>query len=153
MSSCPYCNEPLDRDAVKCEICCRWFADRLIAQLDHAEPCVRESAAKALVYVVSPEEATIVFALARALRDSDQTVRRAAGITLFIYGAAVKHVVPELLAALDDDDLYVRRTAAAALSNVGDHGRLAIPRLSALKNTDDALLRSWVVEALNRIGV
>ena len=115
----------------------------------HADASVREAAVNNLVFVDHTRES--VAAVAQALNDPVQNVRRAAGVAMFALGDAAKHFVPALIAALDDTDYFVRRTAAAALSNCGSHGAPALSRLNELEDTDDDHLRAWIAEAQRRI--
>ena len=150
MTQCCHCDEPICSDAEQCPHCRVWFADQLIARTTHSDADVRESAVSNLVFVARTEKT--VAALADALDDPVANVRRAAGVMLFISGAASKYVVPALTPALDHRDSVVRRSVASALTNVGSHGRTAIPKLTELRDTDDDQLRLWVAEALKRIG-
>lgn len=150
MVHCPYCSEPIASGAEHCSHCGRWFADQLIGLTTHADASVREAAVNNLIFVARTRES--VAAVAQALNDPVQDVRRAAGVTMFAFGDAAKHVVPALIAALDATDYFVRRTAAAALSNCGAHGAPALSRLNELRDTDDDQLRAWIAEAQGRIG-
>ncbi|HWB14416.1 MAG TPA: HEAT repeat domain-containing protein [Pirellulales bacterium] len=118
--------------------------------MSHPDSEVRKRAAHDFVFLI-PEEET-VRALATALADPIEGVRREAGVNLFCSGESARHAVPELIAALDHPDVFIRRTAAAALSNVGPEARSALTKLNELRDTTDSLFRAWVAEAIRRLS-
>jgi len=146
---CAYCDHPVSPNQTQCPQCRRFFPDKLIISLRNSDPAVRERAAHDFVFITMDEHE--VRALANALNDPSENVRRAAGLNLFIAGPKAKYVVSELVASLDHPDFFIRRASAAALSNVGADAGAALKKLEQLKDTSDEKLRAWVVHAISAI--
>jgi HEAT repeat protein len=116
---------------------------------------VRHNAAEALGKI-GGETKTVVAALGRAMRDSDQDVMTAAAMALANFGRAS---VPELRMALKEKDNLVRKNAAEAIAKIGPDAKDAVEDLvNALKTERPAMRRrdnsfkASYVEALGAIG-
>lgn len=103
-------------------------------------------------------------ALARALRDPDADMRRAAAVALDVLGGGwwqfddggprldLRPVLPALLAALRDSDPDVRAWAVRDIGDIGAPAAAAVPRLRALVRGPDGLSRAGACSALGAIG-
>lgn len=128
------------KDAVDITYCLNALKDQ--------QPVRRLQALRALGTL--PLEATLaVRPLARALKDRDRLVRRAAVDALARTGTAG---VPALSAALTDTDCQVRRRAASALGNLGSDARKAMPALVRALQDVDAKVRRLAAHALGLLG-
>ena len=119
MQCCERCGEELPAAARQCPKCGRCFEAVLLALLEDADPAVRSQAVSDLGFCAASER--VIRAFASVLFDADSTVRREAGLQLFLRGRLAEAAIPALIAALDDADFVVRRFAAAALSMIGPH--------------------------------
>ncbi len=135
-------------------------AERLVLDLDHADPVVRKSAAIALGNENYPE--AIGHLIRRTLFDDDPEVRQAAGEALnsFVreYPDVFERLVETalfdndrrarvlalnlLLAGLNSRDVLVRRAAAEALPELGEVEAIGLLVRSALFDADDEVRKS-----------
>jgi len=150
MQRCERCGEELPAAAWQCPKCGRCFEAILLELLQDAEPAVRAQAVSNLGFCHASER--VIRAFAAALSDAESTVRREAGLQLFLRGRLAEAAIPALIAALDDPDIVVRRFAAAALSMIGPPAQSALQKLSELRDTADDKLRVWVLEAERNIS-
>lgn len=106
-----------------------------------------------------------VQALARALRDPDPEMRRAAAVALDVVGGGwwqfpdgrakldLRPALPALLAALGDSDSGVRAWAAQDISDMGAAAAAtAIPHLRAMLRNPDPGSRGSACNALGQMG-
>jgi HEAT repeat protein len=130
-----------------------------IAQLQDKDAGTRVKAAQALGHMrrfdaVPPQ--AVLLALAKALKDKDETVRFVASESLKGWG---EQSVPVLVEALKDEDVKVRRIAASTLGERELHYRSAESAMSAVSALGDALrsdkdteVRTEGAGALGRLG-
>jgi HEAT repeat protein len=144
---CRSCGNIMNDMDIRCRRCGHCDADRLIVLLRHPETEVRLRTVDAFSEVVP--NLVVARAIVAAIEDEQESVRRAAAITLFTLRSLSRMVVPELVELLGSTDGVVQRLIVACLSNAGDAARIAIPSLLSLQqSTDDGLLREWISEAL-----
>jgi hypothetical protein len=100
-------------------------AQSLISDLGDEDSLVRENAA---VELGQTGDKQAIKPLAKALKDEDQTVRK----------AAKESLIQILITTLDDEDPHARATAAKALGQIG--GKRGVkPLVKALKDEDQAV--------------
>lgn len=133
----------------RCPYCYRWSEEILLTLLQHADAAIRGNAAASAIFVSQNER--LIRALAVALCDQVISVRRDAGVALFICGQKAAIAVPEVIEALNDQDLIERRLAAACLSMIGPQALAAMPHLLQMRDDDDELLRVWVAAAIRSL--
>jgi hypothetical protein len=92
-------------------------------------------------------------ALTKALRDSNEHVRRNAANALSHFGAASRIAVTNLTAALGaKTDADLRQYAARALGSIGPDAASAVPSLAGALDDPDRFVRAKAATALERIG-
>jgi HEAT repeat protein len=116
--------------------------------LRDSSPTVRSRGAEALGKRSGPE---VVAALAKALKDPDDGVRRNAAVGLWNQGPEATAAVPALLEALDDRVFGVRAWAMDELSRMPEAAPRAVPRMveALAKRPED---RSNAIDALFWFG-
>jgi HEAT repeat protein len=112
-------------------------------------PRVRSQAALLLGQVSGITDDAIE-ALAKALKDEAEEVRRAAADALGLIG---KQAVPALITALQADEPDTQARAAIALGQIGRPAVQAGPSLAPLLLHEDDFVRLQSATALGRIGV
>jgi HEAT repeat protein len=121
----------------------------LIEQLKNGGEQSRAQAAEALGEL-GPRAKDAIPALARALRDEYEQVRRGAAASLAAIGAD-QSAIPDLVVALKDVDAEVRESAARALGSAGSQARAAVPSLGLLLKDPSEDVRQAAAEALGKI--
>ncbi len=111
-------------------------AQSLISDLGDEDPLVRENAAKELG---GTGDKQAIKPLAKALKDEEQSVRKAAKESLI-------HI---LIKTLDDEDPRARATAAKALGQIGD--KRAVKSLAKALKDEEQGVRSAAKEGLTKI--
>ena len=91
-------------------------------------------------------------ALARALTDADERVRRSAASELCWLGTKASSVVPALTRALGHPDPDTRFGAAGALGAIGPQAGSAVPALTNALADVDSNVRASAASALGSIG-
>lgn len=120
--------------------------NKLIRQLGHKKPEVRENAAEALGELTSP---LAIEPLIGTLGDAEEPVREAASEALVKTG---KPAVEPLIDALDDDNWRVRKNAMYVLGEIGDV-RASLPLLAEMRKTENEFyMRDAAASALGSIG-
>lgn len=132
---------------IMCTVCtgCAKSVDRLIKELEHPDPDVRESAALALSDM---GDSKAVEPLIEALNDESYEVRSAAAEALGQIGDP--RAVDPLIEALNDETWQVRMFAAYALGYIGDSR--AIESLVETSNDEDKNVREGAAFALRKLG-
>jgi vesicle coat complex subunit len=115
------------------------------------EEDVRGLAVIGLLELEAPPSA-ILPALAKALHDPSEMVRRRAARALGDLGPLAAPAVSPLVSALRDPDPSVRMDAAGSLGRIGQDARAAIPALIEFVGDDDARVRTIAGVALRRMG-
>jgi HEAT repeat protein len=126
---------------------------RLVQQLRHDDPMVRQGVAAALGQVGTVEE---LEPLIKVLRDPERMARMNAAQALGKLGAGITdpatraRVVAALVRALKDFDFGIRSYAARALGMIGDGS--AIEPLQALANDPELQIRDDAAKALLQLA-
>ncbi len=123
---------------------------RLVRELGHSDPLVREKAATSLGSVRPPVPDEAVRALIGALADSDPYVAGAASASLGSFG---RQAVQALGVALRSENAGVRWRAASALARLGPAAEDAVPGLIGAMKDGDPMVRWSSVVALANIGL
>jgi HEAT repeat protein len=136
----------------------RWWAVRVLAEMDHLETpallrkalhdegeSVRQCAALALRKRPNPESLPDLISLLAA---GEPLTRRLAGDALIALGPLA---VPELMAVLEGGPVGAQIEAARGLAKIGD--TRAITPLYRLLDSPSALLSYWAEEGLENMGV
>ena len=122
----------------------------LIKKLADGSPSRRAHAAEALGKIRG-DTVDAVQALAKALEDPDEGVRRWAARSLGRFRAVA--AVPALTKALEDADKGVRREAAVALFKMGPEAAIAVPMLKKALADPAPNVRYWAQLSLDKLGV
>src|SRR5262245_31736835 len=89
-------------------------------------------------------------ALALAIKDKDEEVRKGAIKALGDLGPEGKKAVPTLTGYLKDPDTNVRKSAAQVLAKIGDAGKPAYPQLQELLKDPDDGVKEAAVDAIGQ---
>lgn len=116
--------------------------------LDNKSAGYRYDAAHALGEIGKAAQAALP-ALAKTLRDSDESVVQQAAAAMSQIGA---RAVPLLIDAIAADNATARRSAVVALGNIGTEAKAAVPVLRAAATSDaDPVMRLLARSALGEI--
>lgn len=125
--------------------------DRLLGQLKHGDPRIRNQALMAL-YEIGPDAPSAVPHLIRALTDGNSVVRRNVLYALSRMGSVAKPAIPRLLSALQSPDRHLRAGAARVLGGIGPEARAALPHLIRALHDKDREVAFRAAVALGRLG-
>lgn len=126
-----------------------------ISKLYDPSPPARIEGAVALgeALEVNPRTSRVVDVLIKALSDSDDAVRAAAGHALATAGVDNKRAIPRMVSALRDSaHASMRSDAASILGDFGSRGIGALPSLTEALRDPDSRVRASAAEALGKIG-
>lgn len=117
-----------------------------------SSPVIRTMATRALS-TAEWNDQNVVLALADALRDKDEDVRRAAALALLTIRPESEHVLRSLLEALDDSDYRVRGAATLALqANQAGLGEWAVVELEKKLDHSEEAIRRLVIHLIGNLG-
>jgi HEAT repeat protein len=136
------------------------FRGCTVALLQHDNPTIRSTAAKALGVagggLGGPLGRAVALgatpALLDALQDKEAAVRQSAADTLGTLAPTEAVVVGALAAALKDDNALVRQSAAEALKHIGPAAQAAVPALTTALHDPSEPVRTMAAAALGKIN-
>ena len=102
--------------------------------------------------LLDSEIRTVVPALAEALKDPDDSVRRSAAIALSRIGSAGQIALPFLIMALEDSNPPMQFLAAEAIINIGPSQKAAVPAYIKALSHEDRFVRKNAAFAIGRFG-